>query len=224
MEPHTALAQLQYFFRQLSVFRGGFTCEAAAAVTQEPTAAHYLQQLQSASLLVAEENNDGCRFRLLETVREYALELLVQSGEESAVCRRHAEYFLQSAQTAYAHLLGGKEQNAWMQRLEVEADNLRAALAWLLKNDASSGLCMAVATARYWRVAGRDTELSDLLKRALKHSAKAPATIRVVVLREMGEVLLRLGGQCPDNYRRATRFLVQSAQLCRELSDEQNLA
>src|SRR5207244_4666715 len=89
--------ELQRFFARLSVFRGGWTLEAAAAVCEEALALDYLAQLQECSLVLAEEGSQGVRFRMLETLREYAAEQLTPE-EQDRLQRRHAEqYFAQTA-------------------------------------------------------------------------------------------------------------------------------
>jgi tetratricopeptide (TPR) repeat protein len=119
-------AELQRFFARLSVFRGGWTLEAAQAVCDERQALDYLEQLRDCSLLTAEE---GGRFRLLETLREYAWEQLGASGERSAAQKRHQEWYLRLAEQADAAAYG-PVRAVWLTRLGEELDNMRAALAW----------------------------------------------------------------------------------------------
>src|SRR5262245_16685505 len=124
----------QTLFRRLAVFAGGWTPEAAAAVAPRAElgldALEGLSRLVDASLVQASpEVADGPRFRLLETVREYAGEQLDASGEREATKRAHAAYFLALAEQAESYLKG-PEQVAWYQRLQGEQDNLRVALDW----------------------------------------------------------------------------------------------
>src|SRR5262249_28513205 len=124
--------ELQCFFAQLSVFRGGWTLEAAEAVCEEPEALAYLEQLRECSLVQPEEVGGEVRFRLLETLREYGAEQL-GSEERTAVAHRHASYYLALAERAEPELV--KEHQAdWLDQLERELDNLRAALARLDTN------------------------------------------------------------------------------------------
>jgi len=136
----------QALFRRLSVFVGGWTLEAAVAVcadagasgSDESTiAAHTsivdgLTALYDQSLLrQTAETKTEPRWTMLETVREYALERLVESGEAQAIQERHAHFFLRLAEAAEPQH-EGPQQAAWLDQLETEHDNLRAALRWAL--------------------------------------------------------------------------------------------
>src|SRR5262249_19327403 len=116
--------------RQISVFAGGWTLEAAEAITREVLTP--LTSLVEKSLVVYEENENGQgRYRLLETVREYAREKLRECGEWEAGHLRHRDYFLTLAEAAETKLTGA-EQAEWFLRLEKEHENLRAGLDWSL--------------------------------------------------------------------------------------------
>jgi predicted ATPase/DNA-binding SARP family transcriptional activator/uncharacterized protein HemY len=144
--------------RQVAVFRGGFTVEAAkkaSGVSQET-----LHTLIDRSLLHWSTPRQGPkRFDLHELLRQYAYERLVEAGEEQATCARHLDFFLNLAETARPALDGGKAQ-AWLEHLEDELDNLRAALDWSLLNEENpfSGLRLAAALAEFW---GRRGYLSE---------------------------------------------------------------
>src|SRR5207249_8019695 len=113
--------------------RGGWSVEAAEALCEEGAPAlagpalDYLAQLRDCSLLLTEEGAEGIRFRMLETVREYAAELLETGGEAEATRRRHAAHFVALAESAEPELRG-PSQAAWLDRLEADHDNFRAAL------------------------------------------------------------------------------------------------
>jgi predicted ATPase len=127
---------LQRFFAQLSVFRGGWTVAAAESVCQEPSALEYLEQLRESSFVVTEESAGEMRYRMLETIREFAHERLAESEEEDGLRRRHAEFLLALAETAEPELKG-TNQGLWLERLEREYDNLRAAMAWCVEASAA---------------------------------------------------------------------------------------
>jgi predicted ATPase/DNA-binding CsgD family transcriptional regulator/transcriptional regulator with XRE-family HTH domain len=136
-------ASEQAVFRRLSVFVGGCDLEAAEAVGEgvgdaAPDAAGVLDLLASLvekSLLRAEEATDGAsRFVMLETIREYAAELLEASGEAPAASRRHAAFYLDLAGQAETGL-AGTHQASWLERLEQERGNLRAALNWSVEHN-----------------------------------------------------------------------------------------
>jgi predicted ATPase/class 3 adenylate cyclase len=171
----------QRLFRRLSVFVGGFTLEAAEAVCAAPPGAerlgvdvveglaalvdHGLTQRWSAGQDEPEEGDGGARFRLLYVVREYALERLEASAggsaspagqEAEALHRAHAVYFLALAERAEPELQG-PAQVAWLDRLEREHDNFRAALAWAQahpRTEAERGLRLAAALEPFWFARG----------------------------------------------------------------------
>ena len=119
-------------FGRLSVFAGGFTLEAAEAVgaggrIEGVGVLDLLSRLVDKSLVLAVERSGEVRYRLLEPVSQYAREMLRESGEEPQTLMRHAEYFLALAEEAEPEL-GGTRQGEWLERLEAEHDNFRAAL------------------------------------------------------------------------------------------------
>jgi predicted ATPase len=115
-------------FRSLAVFAGGFGIEAIEAI-HGPDALSVLLRLIDKSLVVVEWRGRGQRYRLLETVREYADEKLIDSGEAAPRRDKQCDYYLALAEEGAAGVCG-PDQVAWVERLETERDNLRAALAW----------------------------------------------------------------------------------------------
>src|SRR5205823_3557718 len=109
-----------------------------------------LSRLVDRSLVIAEETASGeTRYRLLETIRQYAARHL-SATERALVAARHAAYFLSLAENAAAGL-DSPEQGLWLARLDTELDNLRAAQAWALQNQASEPGCrLASALQRFW--------------------------------------------------------------------------
>ncbi|MBA3694597.1 MAG: protein kinase, partial [Acidobacteria bacterium] len=185
-------------FRHLAVFAGGFTFEAAEAVAgchfsaagkeemiseQETLEIEQLTidtfdgvtSLVDKSLLVSKEQANGeTRFRMLEVVREYALELLETRGEAEAMRRSHAEYFLALGEEAEPHLQSAQSVE-WLNRLEEEHDNLRAALQWSLDRDAAIAARLAAGIWRLWTFHSYLTEGRGWLEAALEQSNNAPA-------------------------------------------------
>ncbi len=159
--------ELQRLFARLSVFRGGWTIEAAEVVCQEPEALDSLTRLRECSLVVTEERGDETRFRMLVTLREYAASQRA-AGERAELERRYAGHFVALAERAEPHLRG-PEQATWLERLEGEQDNFRAALAftWALENDPSAALRLAAALSPFWETRGHYAEGRDWLERAL---------------------------------------------------------
>ncbi len=179
-------------FARLSVFRGGWTGEAAAAVTGEPGSVHDdLARLRERSLLLTDDAHDGrLRFRMLESLRAFADEQL--SDEEREAARRaHVTHFCGLADAAAARMRG-PEQAAWLARLEADHDNLRAALDNLLARSAAhddddeaakTSLRLAGALRRFWEVKGHLSEGRERLLAALAApGAGMPSPERASVL------------------------------------------
>ncbi len=161
-------------FRRLAVFVGGFTIEDAEALTQksggpQPDVLEGLTSLAAQNLLKQQRPSDqATRFTMLETIREYGQEQLEASGEKPAVRKDHAECFLQMAEQAETHLLG-KDQQAWLNRLDAEHDNLRAALNWAEESqEPAIGLRIAGALWRFWLTRSHWSEGRERLTRALQ--------------------------------------------------------
>ena len=107
------------------------------------------------------------RFGMLETIREYALERLAERGDGQAVRRRHAGFYLPLAEEAEPALLG-PQQLSWLERLDAERDNLRAALTWATEEgEAEVGLRIGAALWRFWQLRGSDSEGRERLERLL---------------------------------------------------------
>jgi predicted ATPase/class 3 adenylate cyclase len=156
---HLLDAAEQMLFARLGVFASGWTLEAAETICAGDGLAadailDVLTQLVNKSLVVVErEQGEETRYRLLETIRQYAWERLVESGEGDSVRDRHLNYFTALAEHADPELPGPK-QITWLNRLEAELDNLRAALQWSLQKDVAAGLRMAAALRGFWEIRG----------------------------------------------------------------------
>ena len=166
--------QERVLFRRLAVFAGGFTLEAAETICADDELPQSeildgLARLVSKSLVVAELlDQREARYHLLETVRQYALNLLRKSGEERQLCHRHRDCFLILAEEVKAHWRGPNQKEIFDQ-LEIEHDNLRAALEWSKQKSGSTeaGLRLGSALRRFWEIHGHLREgrqhLTDLL-------------------------------------------------------------
>jgi predicted ATPase/class 3 adenylate cyclase len=152
----------QRLFARLSTFIGGWMLEAAEAVANPDEdvgldTLDVLGSLQDSSLIRSESVPGGPRFDMLETIREFGRDVLAESGEEDRIRRRHLSYFLALAETGEPRLLGGDE--GWLDRLEREHDNLRAALRWVIQaGEAESGLRIVGALWRFWLMRGHLAE------------------------------------------------------------------
>ncbi|MDB5076481.1 MAG: transcriptional activator domain protein [Chloroflexi bacterium] len=146
-------------FRRLAVFAGSWTMEAAEAVCAgESLSRHAVVERMSGvigkSMVNVVEAGESVRYRLLESVRHYALEQLCAADEEDAVRERHCDWYLALAERAEPELKG-PEQAEWLAQLELEHDNLRAALGWAGEHGAvETGLRLAGALWRFWYVRG----------------------------------------------------------------------
>jgi predicted ATPase/class 3 adenylate cyclase len=179
-------------FARLSVFAGGRTLEAIEAVCDAEVdlpvdVLDGVESLVDKSLLREEEGSGGePRFVMLETVHEYAREKLEESGEAEELSRWHAQYFLALAEDAEPELKGPR-QYEWIERLEAEHDNMRAAFSWLLEGgEIELGLRLAGALRRFWHVRGHFEEGRRWLEQALAKDSRASASARAKALDAVG--------------------------------------
>lgn len=218
--------EVQRFFTRLSVFRGGWSLEAAEAVCQEPLAIDVIRQLRERSLITVEERDSEMRYILLETVREYADERLSDAERNEAV-REHITFFQTLAGEA-EQALCGPDAPAWFDQLAEEHDNLRAALdrALAAKEEGSreetascAGLRLAASLWRFWYVRGYYEEGRACLKRAVQNYGQAPVGLRVKALRGAGNIAYAL-----SDYAGAETLFERQRALSEENDDTPGLA
>ncbi len=166
LDPHE-----QRVFRRCSIFRGGFTAEAAEAICGEeatPQVRGALSSLVDKSLVRAAPDPAGeTRFSMLETILEYAGERLAEDTDGPELARRHAQFHRDLVEAASPHLAGGS-RSAWLSQLDREIANLRAALAWAAANEEVEILLgLAGGLAWYWILRGIVREGSSWTQRAL---------------------------------------------------------
>jgi predicted ATPase/class 3 adenylate cyclase len=163
----------QTLFRRSAVFAGGCTFEAAEAVTSQDGDLDVfsgLEGLVDHSLLRQDERPIGePRFLLLETVREFGLERLEESGEAEAIAARHAAFFTSWVEKADPEMRGPR-QVEWLAQMDVEQDNLRTALGWMLRHEPETALRLASAQHWYWFLRGQVREGRSWLEQALAAS------------------------------------------------------
>jgi predicted ATPase/class 3 adenylate cyclase len=233
-------AGMRALFMRLGVFAGSFSLAAAEAIASELSTEnrglrnssehsilhpsfsmlHLIEALVDQSLLrQAPGSDEEPRFALLETIREYALERLESSGEAEQLRRRHALYYLALAEAAEPELLGA-EQSAWLPRLDVEHDNLQAALAWCQTDagDVELGLRLCDALWCYWEIRGLLQEGRRWLEGML---ALAPGrtALRAAALTGAGGLAFNQG-----DYAAACALHDESLQIRRELGDRRGIA
>jgi serine/threonine-protein kinase PknK len=215
--------------RRLAIFAGGCTLEAAEAVAggngeydgsslRRSDVLDLLSRLVDKSLVIAQDRGREVRFGMLETIREYALEHLRASGELGETARRHADVFMALVGSARAEF-NTPDGAQWLARLEVEHDNLRAALGWLLKHDAENGVRLAIALPDLWVYHGHFTEARRWLKAAVERAASAPTPLRVKALQGAGELAFRQG-----DLAEARSHLEESMRLSREMGEARAIA
>ncbi len=185
----------QLLFARLAVFAGGCTYPAAEAVcnARGDLLAGVLEGLESLlnkSLLRYEQRGGEWRFSMLETIREYAFEKLEESGTAGRIKETHAEYFLTLAEVSEPQLVG-MEQKLWLDRLEREHDNLRAALAWATEGDKLLlAACLAGALGRFWDTHGHLHEgrhwLEAILNKISAGGEPLPTALTAKLLVEAG--------------------------------------
>jgi predicted ATPase/DNA-binding XRE family transcriptional regulator len=164
----------QALFQRLSIFVDGWTLEAAKFVCSDASIKSeaildLLTQLINKSLVVAEaeEENERTRYRMLETIRQYANEKSVESGETDRLQDKHLEFFLNLAENAEPHVIR-PEQIEWLCVLDNDYDNLRLALDWALRKDtAKPALRLCAALGYYWEIRGHWIEGAKSLATAL---------------------------------------------------------
>ncbi len=214
---HLLTLEQTRFFSQLSVFRGGWTAEAAAAVGETGDPLVLLEELCERSLISAEETPLGMRFRILESLREFGEEQLAEA-EKTALARRHAVYFQTLAAAMDAQWCGPGQKDA-QAVLDSEQDNLRAALLFCRTDTDSSevGLKIAGSLGNYWTVRGLLREGLGWLEGAL--AGTGSDAVRAWALAMSGWLT---GGLC--DYPEADTLLTEAVSMLRRLGDPKALA
>jgi predicted ATPase/DNA-binding NarL/FixJ family response regulator len=218
----------QALFSELAVFAGGCTLDAANAIVTEPAEGSSLlsildglESLVNKSLLQRDQLPSGeVRFRMLETIREYAQEQLARSGGLNALRDRWLDYLLGVATDSRKDLLG-RDQSAALDLLELEHDNLRAALRWCIdNNDVGRGLRLGAALWRFWYVRGFFTEGRTWLAELLSLPSAGPrSAARANALSAAGNLAFNQGDDAA-----AESLQQESLAIRRELGDRPGVA
>ena len=213
-EPERAL------LRRASAFAGGWTVEAVEAIcagngVEASQALDLLTSLVDKSLVNMETRGEETRYRMLETVRQYARDRLDESGDALAVRRAHRAWYLALAERANP-ALRGPEQDAWLKRLEVEHDNLRAVLELSVADagDPEAGPRLAWALFWFWQRSGYVGEGREWLERMVAQPGGVSALVRARVLCGAGALSEHLA-----EYDHARARLEESLTLFRQLDD-----
>jgi predicted ATPase/DNA-binding CsgD family transcriptional regulator len=229
-------AEEQRLFRRLSVFVGGGSLSAAQVVCgaggdaspgmEGWTLVGVASLIDKSLLHQTEQEGEEPRLAMLETIREYGLEMLTATGELEINRAAHARYFLALAEQAQPKLHGPK-QTAWLERLEQEHNNLRAALEWALEDVADEqatgrrelALRLCSALEPFWVMRGHYREARTFLERALAGCKAESVSLRVRLLQTTADIAQRQG-----DFDRAEVLTQQSLTLCRELGNTRGIA
>jgi non-specific serine/threonine protein kinase len=211
---HGLLDQEQkILFRRLSVFSGGFDLDAAEAVgagtpVEFADVVGLLTGLVEKSLVVADAGTTGrARYRFLETLREFALARLVESGEDGDVRRRHALQYRALAEDS-EHKFRGPDAGTWLARHDEDHDNARSAMVWALDSDPEVAFCLATEWSWYRLQRGHLTEARQSLDIALRHSDRVEINSHIDALRAAA-TLAQYQGDDPE----ADRMFKEAANL-----------
>jgi non-specific serine/threonine protein kinase len=211
---------------RLSVFAGGWCLEAAEAVgAREPVAPgdilDLLTSLVDKSLVLADAPDDGgeVRYHLLETIRQYASDRLLEAGETTAARDRHLTWAIRWAESATPHIVG-PDQVRWLRRIALEHENFLAALTWCrTQQKGPSELRLAAALGRFWHLHGPSREGREWLRHALDATVGAPPSVaRAQALNWAGR-LATVNGEADDR-----PLLEASVAASRAVGDTRTLA
>ena len=211
--------------QRLSVFVGGWTLEGAEAVcaggiVDKGEILDLLTSLIDKNLVVADQSDSHLRYRLLETVRQYAQDRLGEGGDGDELLERHLDCFLALAEELEPKLLGA-EQTECLQRLEEEHENLRASLDYgLVASGPGVGLRLCGALQRFWSTRGHLVEGQEWCVRALERpGAEQPTLERAKVLTAAGSLANFQG-----DYALARAWHTESLTIRRQLGDRTGMA
>ncbi len=209
----------QCLFRSIAIFTGSCTLDAVETLLHHTNLSIGLLEgvtalINKSLLRQSEQANGEPRLYMLETLREYGLECLVENGELEAMHGIHVEYMLTLAEEAELHI-AGSEQALWLERLDREHDNLREALRWL-QEQRQHELLLRLCTALYWfwSVRGHLGEGRQWLGRALTGSEHVSKAVRAKALNAAGALAYN-----EDEHDQGELLCTESLQLYRELGD-----
>lgn len=214
----------QALLRRLSVFSGGFTLEAAESICADESietkeVLSLLTHLIDKSLVKTEKQGAEMRYGLLETVRQYARERLIEADELESVCVRHLDFYVRLMAEAW-DAIGGEDEAVWLERLEHEHDNLRAALAWALETErVEAALRLAKTLWVFWNVRGYRSEGRTWLKRVLSQAHGFRTELYARVLTGAGRLACAQG-----DYPEARSFFQQTLEIFQALNDKRGIA
>jgi predicted ATPase len=214
----------QAMLRRVSVFAGGWTLAAAEHVCTEDgieksNTIGLLTSLADKNLILTEEHEGATRYGMLETIRQYALDRLRETGEEARWRNRHFAWVLALAEESFEPLTG-PDQGLWLDRMARELDNFRAALGWAIEQKLPDALRMAPNLFRWWVRRAHVAEAREWFSRLLEVIPRDQAKLdRGRALSAVGNLALSQG-----DYDEAEPLFRESLALYRELDDAQRSA
>jgi predicted ATPase/class 3 adenylate cyclase len=214
----------QDVLRRLAVFSGGWTFEAAEAVAGEMEAMDGLSGLVNKSLVHVEERDGESRYRYLETIRQYAMEKLLESGDAVNTRDRHLAHFMEVSKRA-EEKFGTTQRLMWVNRLEVEHDNLRSALGWGLESNPEAALQMVCSLAIFWLSRSYMTEGCNWCQAAISHAeALSSADPKIDQLRAQAYSSLAMLSINHGDHQTGQTAARKGVALARQLDDPLQLA
>ncbi len=212
-------------FRRLAVFSASFSLEAAEAICGDSDSTNEILVIDIVSSLLDKSllrriNGQGAehRFSMLEVVREYAADTLEAAGEHDSIGRAHAEYFVGLGEKAEPFLQAAHSAE-WLDRLEDEHDNLRAAMQWSLTNEPHMAVRLAAAVRNFWLLHSHLSEGYRWLKAALERGGDPPPELRFKVMNGLG-----LAARFRGDYETARKAYADGLAAGQEAGDRQGVA
>jgi predicted ATPase len=211
-------------FRRLAVFAGSWTQEAVEEVCsgngfESSEVFDLLSQLVNKSLMLVEPSNTGeTRYRALETIRQYALEKLTDHGEGEAVREKHTRWYVELAERAEPNF-SGPSQLEWMECIEQELENVRAAMERSLRNDFDLGLRIANALMRFWVIRDHRIDCLHYVEKLFKAGRMDPTPLHARSLAYAAWLAIS-----PSTREQMTTLATAGEMMSREIGDKEGLA
>jgi predicted ATPase/class 3 adenylate cyclase/DNA-binding XRE family transcriptional regulator len=216
----------QALLRQLSVFVGGWTFEAAEVICPDLDVFDLLPQLVDKSLVTVEEQDGSTRYHMLETIRQYAQDKLREAGESERAHNLHLDFFVNFAETAEMYMDGPKELE-WGFLLDAEYDNLRFALEWGMEKDVVKALRLGSAIPLFWLSRNYEVEGWRLMSEALTRIQTLPsgnANPEQILLQAKAWRTIGYFANGQGHVLSSLKAFEEAAELYRQLGDKRMLA
>jgi tetratricopeptide (TPR) repeat protein len=215
--------------RRLSVFAGGWTFEAAETICDNVDVFEYLPQLINKSMVVVNDEGEEPRYFLLETIRQYARDKLLEAGEGAGTRNRHLAYFLDMAEVAAPEFLKRDHEVEWTKRMEVEYDNIRTAIEWGLSNDPFTVLGMIYSLSQFllvstFAIEGHRWATAALERVDLLAASGEPLTAEQLVQKAKGMASLSFLSFSMGDTVKSGMEAEQAIPLLREINDKWSLS